>query len=80
MLGSLRTMMRAVVTSGRGAALSRYGNVYGKTGTAQVGDGTNAHGWFAGYRDDVAFATLVLDGAGSAAAVTVTGRFLGAVR
>jgi hypothetical protein len=34
---------------------------------------------FAGYRDDIAFATLVLDSSTSAAAVTVTGTFLGAV-
>lgn len=73
---ALRTMMRDVVTSGRGTALSRYGDVHGKTGTAQVGDGTQAHAWFAGYRGDLAFATLVLD---SSAAVSVTGKFLGAV-
>lgn len=78
-LRSLRTMMRDVVTSGRGTALARYGEVYGKTGTAQVGDGTRAHGWFAGYRDDIAFATLVLDGSTSTTAVTVTGTFLGAI-
>lgn len=78
-IASLRTMMRDVVTSGRGQALRGYGDVFGKTGTAQVGDGTDAHGWFAGYRDDIAFATLVLDSSTSAAAVTVTGTFLGAV-
>ncbi|HEV7652768.1 MAG TPA: penicillin-binding transpeptidase domain-containing protein [Actinophytocola sp.] len=78
-VGGLRTMMRDVVTSGRGTALARYGDVHGKTGTAQVGDGTQAHGWFAGYRGDLAFATLVLDSGASSAAVTVTGTFLGAV-
>jgi cell division protein FtsI/penicillin-binding protein 2 len=75
---ALRTMMRDVVTSGRGEALAPHGDVHGKTGTAQVGNGTEAHGWFAGYRGDLAFATLVLD-ADSATAVTVTGAFLGAV-
>ena len=75
-VASVRSMMRAVVTSGRGEDLARYGNVYGKTGTAQVGD-DNAHGWFTGYRGDVAFATLVLDGKSSSAAVAVTGKFLG---
>lgn len=78
-ISALRTMMRDVVTSGRGEALAGYGKVHGKTGTAQIGDGTNAHGWFAGYRDDLAFATLVLDGSSSTAAVAVTGTFLGAV-
>jgi beta-lactamase class D len=78
-LGSVRSMMRDVVTSGRGSALARYGAVHGKTGTAQVGDGTRAHGWFTGYRDDVAFAVVVLDGSSSDTAVAVTGRFLAAV-
>lgn len=75
-IGSVRTMMRAVVTSGRGDALARYGNVFGKTGTAETGGGS-AHGWFTGYRGDVAFATLVVDGGSSKVAVAVTGTFLG---
>jgi beta-lactamase class D len=75
----LRTMMREVVTAGTATGLAGHGGVFGKTGTAQVGDGTNAHGWFAGYRDDLAFATLVLDGSTSATAVDVTATFLGAV-
>ena len=75
-VASVRSMMRAVVTSGRGEDLAGYGNVYGKTGTAQVGN-DNAHGWFTGYRGDVAFATLVLDGQSSSTAVDVTGEFLG---
>jgi cell division protein FtsI/penicillin-binding protein 2 len=38
--------------------------VYGKTGTAQYGNGPNppSHGWFIGYRGDVAFAVLVEGG------------------
>ncbi len=76
---ALRTMMREVVRSGTGSALSGFGNVFGKTGTAQVGDGTQAHGWFAGYRDDLAFATFVEYGSSSASAVDVTGKFLGAL-
>jgi cell division protein FtsI/penicillin-binding protein 2 len=78
-VASLRTMMRDVVTSGRGSALDRYGDVHGKTGTAQFDDGTQAHGWFAGYRGDLAFATLVKDSSSSSAAVTVTGAFLGGI-
>ena len=78
-LSSLRTMMRDVVTGGRGSAIAGHGEVFGKTGTAQVDDGTRAHGWFAGYRGDLAFATLVLDGSTSTTAVDVTGAFLGAL-
>ncbi|HVK22678.1 MAG TPA: penicillin-binding transpeptidase domain-containing protein [Actinokineospora sp.] len=75
-IAALRTMMREVVTSGTGKALAKYGAVAGKTGTAQFGDGSQAHGWFTGYRGDVAFAVLV-EGAGSSApAVAVTGQFL----
>jgi hypothetical protein len=77
-LRSLRSMMREVVTSGTGKALSRYGNVSGKTGTAEVA-GADAHGWFAGYRDDLAFATLVQNAGTSGVAVDVTGKFLAAL-
>jgi hypothetical protein len=77
-IGSLRTMMRDAVTSGTATDLARYGAVFGKTGTAEV-DATNAHGWFAGYRGDIAFATLVLDASTSKTAVAVTGAFLGAI-
>lgn len=78
-LGGVRTMMREVVTEGRGRDLVKYGAVHGKTGTAQVGDGSQAHGWFTGFRDDVAFAVLVLDSGTSATAVSVTGAFLAAI-
>lgn len=72
---SLRTMMREVVTSGRATALAGLGAVHGKTGTAETTG--SAHGWFTGYRDDVAFAVLVKDGQTSTAAVGVTKTFLG---
>ncbi|WP_026424558.1 penicillin-binding transpeptidase domain-containing protein [Actinokineospora inagensis] len=78
-VSSLRAMMREVVTSGRGKALNGYGGVAGKTGTAQFGDGSTAHGWFAGYRGDVAFAVLVENSGTAGVAVSVAGAFLGAV-
>jgi beta-lactamase class D len=78
-VASLRSMMRAVVTSGTATGLAPYGQVFGKTGTAEVGGGGAAHGWFTGYRGDVAFATLVVNGSTSKVAVDVTGRFLGAL-
>jgi hypothetical protein len=75
-LDQLRTMMREVVNSGTATNIRGSGEVYGKTGTAQFGDGTRAHGWFVGYRDDVAFATLITDAGKSVPAVDLTKRFL----
>ncbi|MBE9374350.1 penicillin-binding protein [Saccharopolyspora sp. HNM0983] len=75
-LDQLRSMMREVVTSGTGSVLSGSGEVVGKTGTAQFGDGTRAHGWFAGYREDVAFAVLTTDSEESAPALQAAQRFL----
>jgi hypothetical protein len=71
---SLRTMMREVVTAGTATELAGLGDVRGKTGTAETTGG--AHGWFTGYRDDIAFAVLVQDAETSAIAVGVTKRFL----
>ncbi len=79
-LEQVRTMMRAVVTEGTATALNGLGEVSGKTGTAEfTNDGTRAHGWFVGYRGDLAFAVLVVDGGSSEPAVAAAGRFLGAV-
>lgn len=79
LLDRLRPMMRAVVTSGTATAANGQGEVYGKTGTAEYAgpDGGNrAHGWFTGYRGDLAFATLIVDGGSSGPAVGLTARFL----
>ncbi|MFD1149332.1 penicillin-binding transpeptidase domain-containing protein [Saccharothrix hoggarensis] len=75
--GALRSMMGEVVTGGTARELAGYGGVRGKTGTAQFGDGTRAHGWFIGYRGDLAFSVLVVDGGSSKVAVSATGTFLG---
>lgn len=77
-LDALRPMLRAVVTEGTASALAGLGEVYGKTGTAEFTDDGRAHGWFVGYRDDVAFAVLVVDGGSSAPAVDAAARFLAA--
>jgi cell division protein FtsI/penicillin-binding protein 2 len=47
--------------SGRGRLPAR---VYGKTGTSEYGSGPHppSHGWFIGYRGDLAFAVLVEGG------------------
>ncbi|MCS7484704.1 penicillin-binding transpeptidase domain-containing protein [Umezawaea endophytica] len=76
---ALRPMMREVVTGGTATALAPFGQVFGKTGTAQFGDGTGSHGWFVGYRGTTAFAVLVVDAGSSKAAVGVTAAFLGAL-
>ncbi|NUT52021.1 MAG: penicillin-binding protein [Saccharothrix sp.] len=78
-LEPLRAMMREVVETGTAPQLKPYGDVRGKTGTAQFGDGTNSHGWFVGYRGDVAFATLLLGTNSSAPAVEASARFLAAL-
>ena len=67
-LDTLRPMMRAVVTGGTAAGVGFPPGVYGKTGTAQYGGGPDppSHGWFIGYRGDLAFAVLV-EGGGTGA-------------
>jgi hypothetical protein len=67
-LNTLRPMMHAVVTIGTAAGVGFPPGVYGKTGTAQYGSGPNppSHGWFIGYRGDLAFAVLV-EGGGTGA-------------
>ena len=51
------------------------GTIYGKTGEAEINDGS--HAWFTGFRDDdIAFATLVVLGGGSTISVNITDNFL----
>ncbi|MDN5933079.1 MAG: penicillin-binding protein, partial [Pseudonocardia sp.] len=77
-LDVVRPMMRAVVTEGSATRLAGLGEVYGKTGTAEFTNDGRAHGWFVGYRGDVAIAVLVVDGGSSAPAVEAAARFLAA--
>jgi cell division protein FtsI/penicillin-binding protein 2 len=77
-LEQVRPMMRAVVTDGTASALAGRGEVFGKTGTAEYTADGRAHGWFVGYRGDVALAVLVVDGGSSAPAVQIADRFLAA--
>jgi cell division protein FtsI/penicillin-binding protein 2 len=73
---SLRAMMRQTVADGTASELRDIAGLGGKTGTAEFGDNTSSHGWFAGIVDDIAFATLVVGGNTSAPAIKVTGDFL----
>ncbi|WP_410592072.1 penicillin-binding transpeptidase domain-containing protein [Amycolatopsis sp. lyj-23] len=75
-LGQVRKLMRAVVTSGTGHAAASAGEVFGKTGTAQFGDGKQATGWFVGYRGSVAFAVVLENSNDSGPAVQVAAKFL----
>lgn len=75
-LEQVRAMMRAVVTEGTATALGGLGEVRGKTGTAEYTNDGRAHGWFVGYRGDLALAVLVVDGGSSEPAVAAAGRFL----
>ena len=79
MLGTLRPMMRAVVTRGTAAGVGFPPGVYGKTGTAEYGSGANppSHAWFIGYRGNLAFAVLVEGGGvGADASAPIANAFL----
>ena len=72
----LRGMMKAVTSPGGTASgFGAGGDIRGKTGEAEINGGS--HSWFTGYRDDdIAFATLIVLGGGSEAAVAVTDTML----
>jgi cell division protein FtsI/penicillin-binding protein 2 len=75
---AVRLMMREVVTQGTATALRGRGEVFGKTGTAED-TAAGAHGWFVGFRGDLAFATLVVGAESSGPAVDASGSFLSAL-
>jgi membrane carboxypeptidase/penicillin-binding protein len=78
---SLQTLMRAVVTSGTGTAVSNVpgGPVHGKTGTAEFGGGDkmDTHAWFVGFQGTTAFAVFVERGEyGGTVAAPIAATFL----
>jgi cell division protein FtsI/penicillin-binding protein 2 len=73
---SLRAMMLRTVSEGTATALQDIPGLGGKTGTAEFGDNTHSHGWFAGIVGDIAFAILVVAGDTSGPAITASGDFL----
>ncbi|QPK82588.1 penicillin-binding transpeptidase domain-containing protein [Corynebacterium qintianiae] len=76
-VAKLRQMMSAVTAPGGTAAgMHAGGDIRGKTGEAEINQGS--HAWFTGYRadDDIAFATLIVLGGGSQSAVAATDRML----
>ncbi|MER6947312.1 penicillin-binding transpeptidase domain-containing protein [Nonomuraea sp. NPDC000554] len=75
-VAALREMMRAVVDHGTAGQAGLPDGVSGKTGTAEAGGGAE-HGWFIGYRDDLAFCVFVRNGgSGRSAALPIAARFL----
>ncbi|MBH0775347.1 penicillin-binding transpeptidase domain-containing protein [Nocardia bovistercoris] len=76
-IDGLRSMMRMVVTGGTAERIVDQGEVFGKTGEAEVEGGS--HSWFVGFRGDLAFATLLVKGGSSDNAVGVTRDMLAAL-
>ncbi|MBO2461822.1 penicillin-binding transpeptidase domain-containing protein [Actinomadura violacea] len=75
--GALRTMMRAVVTSGTAAGAGLPDGTSGKTGTAEYDDAGSSHAWFIGYRGDLAFSAFVWGGgSGPKVAAPLAAKFL----
>ena len=70
----LRELMGAVTEPGGTASgMQAAGKIFAKTGEAEITGGS--HAWFTGYRDDIAFATLIVLGGGSESAVSITDSF-----
>jgi penicillin-binding protein A len=80
--GELAAMMRSVVEQGTGTAARLEGvNVSGKTGTAEVGDGTDDL-WFIGFTDKVAVCAMLerqTGGTGGADAAPIAAQVLKAL-
>jgi cell division protein FtsI/penicillin-binding protein 2 len=80
---TLARLMRTVVTSGTGTALSGVrGRPAGKSGTAEYGSGNPpaTHAWFIAFRGDIALAVLVENGrAGGAVAAPLAATFFQAL-
>ncbi|GGL01755.1 penicillin-binding transpeptidase domain-containing protein [Nocardia jinanensis] len=78
--GDLKTMMRETISAGTATQLADIPGLLGKTGTAEYGDNSKAHGWFIGIQDDLAFAVFIADAGSSGPAVDAAGRMLRAPR
>jgi cell division protein FtsI/penicillin-binding protein 2 len=80
-LGRLQRMMRSVVLEGTGTNAAVGGEeIYGKTGSAEFGEGDESHAWFIGFWRDLAFAVVVEGGGGGGAvAAPIAAAFVEAV-
>jgi cell division protein FtsI/penicillin-binding protein 2 len=64
-LQRLQRMMRSVVTEGTGTNAAVAGEeIFGKTGSAEFGEGDESHAWFIGFWGDLGFAVVVEGGGG----------------
>jgi cell division protein FtsI/penicillin-binding protein 2 len=82
-LGSLRSLMRATVTSGAGKSAGVSGPaVYGQTALVQTGSGrhTQWQSWFVGFRGDIAFTVLIANQSPDISASVLAGQFLNALK
>jgi hypothetical protein len=81
-VGTLRDLMREVVTSGTAVGAGLPDGVSGKTGTAEFGSGDNppTHAWFIAFRDDLAVAVVVeRGGVGGEVAAPIAANFFKSV-
>jgi len=80
---TLRDFMASVVQgSGTAAGAGLPSGTFGKTGTAEFGNGNppQTHAWFIGYRNNLAFAVIVEGGGvGGRVAAPIAARFLDAL-
>ena len=73
---AIQAMMRETVTSGTATVIKDIPDVMGKTGTAEFGDNTHAHGWFIGIDHNLAFTVFIDSADNSTPAVQTAGQFL----
>jgi len=79
---ALQDMTAQVVARGTASGAGLPPGTHGKTGTAEFGSGNPppTHAWFVGYRDDLAFAVIVVNGGvGGQVAAPLAARFLNAL-
>jgi cell division protein FtsI/penicillin-binding protein 2 len=81
-IAALQDMTASVVARGTASGARLPAGTHGKTGTAEFGSGSPppTHAWFVGYRDDLAFAVIVVNGGvGGEVAAPLAARFLNAL-
>ncbi len=75
-LGSLRRLMRAAMSTSANGAADIGGNVYGQAGRAPFGPHHLHINWLVGYKGNIAFAVVQLGSSASDSAAPLAGSFL----